>query len=1138
MSLQFIYGSSGSGKSSYIFYKIVEEAGADLRKNYYVVVPEQFTMQTQRELVRIQKKHGIMNVDVVSFQRLAYRVFDELGMTNLSVLEETGKSLVLRKIAADKKDELKVLQGNMKKMGYIGEVKSLISELAQYNIKPEDLDNFLTQTNVSPAFAYKMQDVLTMYEGFREYIEGTYITAEEVLEVFRDVAEQSELLKGAVLVFDGFTGFTPVQNNLLMHLMELVGQIYVTVTIDQREDPYSYHDMQELFAMSKKTVKTLLEMADTVHCEVLEPVILENTVNDRFTDAPTLRFLEQNIFRTRYQTIPYRENMELMIASVSNPKQELAFVAAKIAGLVSEKGYRYKDIAVISGAVEAYGNYVPQVFDAYEIPYFLDTTKDILLHPFIEFIRATLQVMEEGFSYEAMFRYLRCGLTEIAEEEIDRLENYVLATGIRGLKKWTARFAILTRGMTEEELESLNAIRIRVIEPFEPLWETVRRKDATVQEVTIALYQFIVSFRMEQKLKERENEYTLARELTKAKEYAQIYRIVMDLLDKLTNLLGEEVMPLDEYAKILDAGFEAAKVGVIPSGYDRVMVGDIERSRLDQVKVLFLVGVNDGIIPKADARGGIISQLEREEMAKHKLELAPTARERVFIQRFYLYLALTKPSCELYLTYARVNSDGEAIRSSYLIGMVEKLFPGIRTRYIDDMAIYTDLVTARSSKSFLLEGLQKDQNFTREQEAQWEALVRWYHEQEQYDNPLRKLLKGAESCYQEEAIGRSVARALYGSVLTNSVTRLEQYAACACAHFLSYGLGLREREMFEFQMVDMGNIYHLALEKYAKALEHTDATWFDVSEEQQNALCEQALQDAIAQEAKAALADNARNRYQADRMLRILKRTIWALTRQIRQGSFTPSDFEVAFAFADELEAANFKLSEEECMKLRGRIDRVDTYETKDKLYVKIVDYKSGNTSFELLSLYHGLQLQLVVYMNAAMELLGRQHPDKQTVPAGMFYYHIDDPMVDGTGKETETEIYDKVFEQLRMDGIVNTTDEAYRTMDHELSGKSKVIPLTVNKDGSVRSSDKAVDADEFALISDYSNHVIGQAGESIISGDTAVRPYELKERSSCTYCPYAAICGYDEKIPGFHRRKLAVLKAEEIYEKMKEVTE
>ena len=410
MSLQFIFGNSGSGKSSYLYEKVLEEAEKEPTKNFLVLVPEQFTMQTQRELVRRQKNHAIMNVDVLSFARLAYRVFDELGKQNLMVLEETGKNLVLRKVAEEKKDCLKVLGGNINKMGYIGEIKSLISELTQYNIGPEQLEEFLKTSSISETLRLKLEDVLVLYQGFGEYLEGKYITSEEVLSLLCDVAKESQIITNSVIVFDEFTGFTPIQNQLFGVLLPLAEKIMVTVTIDAEEDFYHSRGIHELFAMSKKTISSLLNIAQERKVPVEEPVVLKDGANLRYKNAPGLFFMEQNLFRVRKRG-QKNTGEEVRLFCMKNPREELSYVAGEIARLVREEGFSYKEIAVVTGDVAQYANYVPETFESYEIPYFIDQTKNILFHPLTEFIRAVLEVVESDFSYESIFRFLRSCLS-------------------------------------------------------------------------------------------------------------------------------------------------------------------------------------------------------------------------------------------------------------------------------------------------------------------------------------------------------------------------------------------------------------------------------------------------------------------------------------------------------------------------------------------------------------------------------------------------------------------------------------------------------------------------------------------------------------------------------------------------------
>lgn len=1166
MSLQFIFGNSGSGKSDFLYDSVLKQAKENKEQQFLIIVPEQFTMQTQRELVERQKQHAIMNVDVLSFARLAYRVFDDLGKQNVVVLEETGKNLVLRKVAEQKKAELNVLGANMNKMGYVGEVKSLISELMQYNIRPDALAEFLEKEPLGEGLRLKMQDVLTMYQGFTEYLKGRYITAEEVLELLYDVAEESKLLCGSVIVLDEFTGFTPIQNRLMEKLLVLAKKVSVSVTMDVREDFYQCRGVHELFAMSKKTVASLLKVAELCKVPVEEPIVLPTGEKRRYAGAPDLYFMEQNLFRPGAGSYRYKvsekamksnknhekltdsqleETPDIRITSLKNPREELKFAAREIVRLTREQGYRYRDIAVVTGDVQQYGNYVPEIFEQYHIPYFIDQTKNILFHPFIECIRAILEMIEYDFSYESVFRFLRCGLAEkiipqgklssmeleldgetgeksaqckeqtihrLTEQEIDRLENYVLARGIRGASRWSKPWTFVMPDGTLEDMERLNEIREAVYENFKPLLMAFRGKENTVSTQTFELYSLIRRLDMEQLLKERGEFFEKNGNQARAKEYDQIYKIVMDLLDKVTSLLGDETMTIREYSDILDAGFEAAKVGIIPPGNDTVTVGDIERTRLKHIKILFFVGVNDGVVPKAGNQGGIISQFEREKMAEYHLELAPGAREKVFIQKFYLYLNMTKPSERLYVTFCRVNSDGKALRRSYLIGTLLKLFPQLVVEEPSEEETLEGVLTAESALPFLMEGLNKPV----EDEEAWTALLAWYLSDEGDREKALQLFDAAFGVHQDDAISKAVTKALYGNTLDNSVTRLEQFAACAFAHYLSYGLRLRERELQQFASVDMGNIYHDVLERFAKGIEMSEYTWFDIPQEAQDALLSQSMEDAIAGSGIGDVFEDARNSYLLKRMETTAKRTIWALMLQVRKGKFVPSGFEVSFSRDERLDAVQFQLGEDEKMRLRGRIDRIDTYETDDKVYVKIIDYKSGNTSFSLLNFYYGLQLQLVVYMNAALELTKKKYKGKDTEPAGIFYYHITDPMVDADGQESEEEIRRSILEQLKVGGLVNEDPEIYGAMDTDFTGTSSVIPVALKADGSLKAASKTASAYEFGLMSDYVRKKIEHVGKEIFAGNVSVKPYLLGDRSGCDYCPYHTICGFDVRMPGF----------------------
>ncbi len=1129
MSLQFIFGNSGAGKSYTLFRSVIEDSIRHPEQSYLVIVPEQFTMQTQKELVRLHPDGGILNIDILSFQRLAYRVFEETGTQVGKVLEETGKNLVLRKIAQERKGELRVLGGNLKKMGYISEIKSLISELTQYAVTEEALADFLEKSKEKPHLYYKLCDVQVLYKAFHAYLADQYITAEELLEVLCRVAERSRMIRESVIVLDGFTGFTPIQNMLMQKLMLYAKKVIVTVTIDERENPYRVEGEHQLFYLSKKTVASLTRLAQEVNVREEEPIWVHPGEKSRFAAGGELGWLEQNLFRLRWQRYP-EKSAQISLHILKNPEEEVSWAAGRIRELIREKGYHYRDFALITGDMESYSPVLERVLQAYEIPCFLDNKRSILKNPFVEFIRALLEIAEQDFSYESVFRYLRSGLSGMEPEEVDLLENYVLALGVRGAKRWEDRFIRSYKGLTEEELEQIDGLRSRVAEDLLPFVKIQRKKAVDVRSRTTALYELITKKGIQAGLAVFEEQFKRENNQVLAKEYHQIYGILMDLLDKLVDLLGDEKLTIREYTEILEAGFAEARVGVIPPGVDQVMAGDMERTRLKDVKVLFFLGVNEGSVPKNSSRAGLLSDMEREQLRLSGMELAPTAREQGYIQRFYLYLNLTKPSDELYLSCTLLDGGGKALRPSYLMNVMKRIFPELKLQSETVQRENGLPRTEREGVRLLIEGLKEYREGRGN--AQFYELYRWYAKQERYEEKLTQLLDGAFSVHQDTKLGKAVAHALYGTVLENSVTRLEQYAACAYAHFLMYGLKLAEREQYEFAPVDMGNIFHETLEAFSRKLESSDYTWKTLPREVADAWVEECLASLTADYGNTVLNSTARNSYMIRRMARILKRTVWALGEQLRKGLFTPENYELSFSSVSDLESINIELSPEERLKLRGRIDRVDTCEDEEHVYVKVIDYKSGNTSFQLLSLYHGLQLQLVVYLNAAMELMKKEHPDKEVLPAGVLYYQIQDPVLDTDGEENVTA---RVLEKLKPNGLINADPEIIQRLDQSMPGRSEVLPIVYNKDGSLRAGSPVASGEQFAALSRYVNRKIQKIGAEVLDGRMEVNPYELKGKTACDYCSYKGVCGLDSKTKGFRKRRLPIFGDDEIWKRIEE---
>lgn len=1143
MSLRFYFGPSGSGKSHRIYEEIMQRAAQEPGRNFLIIVPDQFTMQTQKDLVMRSDRGGILNIDVLSFGRLSHRILEEVGTKEMPVLDDTGKSLVLQKIAADLKEQLPAMGSLLHKQGYIHEVKSAISEFMQYGISTQDMDKLIASAEKRGALAMKLRDLKTLYRGFQDYIRDHFITTEETLDVLRRSLVKSKILPDSVVVFDGFTGFTPIQNRLIQELMRVCEETIVTVTIGEEEDPYQMDGEQKLFHLSKKTVADLVKLAAEAEVTRGEDVFVKGGPN-RFTEASALCYLEQNLFRYQYE--PYTEKQcEIRMFEALSPREEVHQTALYIRKLIREEGLTYRDIAVVIGDLEGYASYVETEFGQLEIPCFLDRTRGIVLNPMIEYIKSALQLYIRDFSYDTVFHFLRSGMADISREEIDELENYVIRTGARGYRTYSRLFTRKTEEMqqgsgqedterAEETMERLNRIRQQFADTVEILHMAPRAKAG---EYVDHLYDFLVQNQVQQKLLNYQQRFEQEGDLAKAREYAQIYRLVMDLLDQIYELLGEEEISLQEFADILEAGFGEITVGTIPQNVDRIVVGDMERTRLKQVKVLFFLGVNDGNIPKNVSKGGIISDMDREFLIESGTEMAPSPRQQMYIQRLYLYLNMTKPSQRLYLSYAKVNSDGKGIRPSYLIDTVRKLFPQLAVEYPQNRSRLEQIEGRQEGARYLAEELREYADGTlREEERQDFYLM--YRAYEADPEGRDRLTAAAFRRYKESGLSRIVARALYGRQLENSVSRLETYAACACRHFLQYGLSLQEREEFGFEVSDMGNVYHAVLENFAGKLAESGRTWWDFDENFATQAIKEAVEGYAATYGETVLYSSARNEYAITRMSRILTRTVLTLQQHLKQGSFQPDDYELSFRFAEDLDSIHVDLSEEEKMHLQGRIDRIDVSEDAEHVYVKVIDYKSGNKKFDLAALYYGLQLQLVVYMNAAMELESRKHPDKEIVPAALLYYHIDDPTIETPVELTQEQINEEILAKLRMNGVVNSDPAVVERLDHLLQDKSKVIPVEKKKDGSFSARSGILSREEMQLVSSYVDTKIRKIGREILDGKIAANPYEKGNEEACTYCAYKKVCGFDGSIPGYEKRQLEDLDKQTLMQRMQETTE
>ena len=1185
MALQIITGGSGSGKSKYVCDWVLNESDKNPNKNYFVIVPDQFTMQTQMDFVLASKKGGIMNIDILSFSRLAHRIFEETGGNRKPVLDDTGKSLILRKIAGEIKEQVPVIGSNLNKQGYVHEVKSAISEFMQYGISEAELTEMIAFAKSRGALHYKLKDLQVLYKAFREYIKDNYITTEESMDILAQELSKSELIPGSVVVFDGFTGFTPIQEKVIGVLMKLCEQVIITVTTDgtalthMLDERNAVNDKMQgeehLFSFADKTVQRLIKLAGDCHTDVLP--VQNLTENWRFHENPQLSHLEKYLFR--YPMAAYKDDSNvsgIQISAHKDMQAEVRHLCRQVRKLLNETGCAYRDIAVIAGDLGAYESEIEEEFMRYEIPFFMDKTRNILLNPFIEYIKSALSILNENFSYESVFHYLRSGLSDFTQDEIDDLENYVLEMGIRGSYMWSHMFVGRTLEMKKMEAASellahLNALRQRLLDQLAPILSkntlheegeqtqtagkyALLKPSQTIQvyDMVMRLYRFITQNQIEQKLHSYAAFFEARKDDARAKEYQQIYRLIMELLEQIIELIGQETMTLQEFADILDAGFAEIEVGIIPRSVDRVIVGDIERTRLKPVKYLFFVGVNDGYIPAKASKGGIISDIDREFLKGSSQELAPSPRDQMYIQKYYLYLNMTKPSEGLFLSYSAMDAQGAAIRPSYLIGVMKKLFPNFeadRSSGLNSMGVSADSCDGKNclqignlaevKEAFcLLLCRYAEGTISENEREQFLQLISLLGKEEADRLMLLHWVENAYKVKTDSHISQAAAGLLYGDTILSSISRMEKYASCAYSYFLQYGLSLKEREMYGFESKDMGTIFHGVLEHFSKKLLEKKYTWLDFPKDEGEKMVTESMEEVCVEYTDALLYDNALNRYTMKKMEGILQKCVSNISYQLNKGRFVPKEYEVDFHVVENLKDLDITLSEQDKMRLVGRIDRMDTCEKEDKVFVKIVDYKSGDKSFDLAAFYHGTQLQLVVYMNEALKHAKALHPGKEPVSAAMLYYHVDDPIVEGEGKMSPDMINAKVRETLRMKGIINTDGEILEALDTTKSAKSDCVTLDYDSKGGLKASTNAYSSEQIQLLSDYASYSLKTMGVKIKKGEIPLNPYVSGSVDSCTYCAYKDVCGFDEKIPGYKKRNLDKDKDADYLEMMKTAIE
>lgn len=1159
MSLKLILGPSGSGKSRRLFETALSEASGNMKEQYLILVPEQFTMQTQQELCSLSPVGGILNIDILSFSRLAVRVFEETGVRRKTLLKETGKSLLLRLIADRDSSGLSLLSGAVDRPGVLSELKSILSEMDQYEISDDALESMAKECGGRPALAEKLRQLKKLREKYRQFQEEHgFQTIETVPEALCQRIPLSRRLNGCHVYLDGYTGFTPAQLDVLNCLMRKAASITVTVTVDPGEDLYGRIGEEDLFALSKRTVQTLIRLAQDTGTEVEEPVVLPRKGPGRFVPGSQLACLEEHIFRNgKKKVLEYGRKTggtdpedaggeesaagRVRILSCQDPLEESEAAVSIIRKLTRREKdpLRYRDIAVVVGNFQTYAEYLRRTCSMAEIPFFVDRSVPVTLNPAFEFVKAAMGILDAGYSYESMMAFFRTGFVFDDRETVDRLENYLLSAGIRTARAWNNKWERSSEGFPEEALPELEEIRRGFVEKFAPFAEVFRHSSASLKDYASALWNMMDRFQLQKKLHKLSEDCLSEGNPADAQIYGQAAGVVASVLDEAVSLLGGEKVRRSQFEQILEAGFAEAKIGIIPPGTDQVHIGDLTRSRLTDVKAVLFLGMNDEYVPQRKSGRGILTDMEREYLKSRDFHLAPTAREDAAIQKYYLYLCLSKPSDYLVLSWSRMGADGSVMRPSPVLKQVRQLLPEVREEEGIPGGTAGNVYLPGETSRALSRMLASSRNWSSEERKQNTPSLRELYLCALTADPDRteELVRALEP----EALPKleqRIARRLYGDVLEGSVSRLEKFAQCPYLQFGVYGLRLQDRPRFEVRASDVGSIMHRAMEILAEKVDRSiEYTWQTLPREVCGEWADESLREASLEMSGGKFEDSFRSAGQLMRLRRIFRYSADIMRLQLLAGAFRPAFFEVKFDSRDRLTADPVVFENGSRMHLTGRIDRIDESVDREhgRVYVKIIDYKTGGTEFDLRKVYMGTELQLLVYMDSALKMERRKHPGDSILCAGMLYFPVRDPVLEAKmAGRPASEIEEERRKKVRPNGLVLEDPDAITRLCGDASLLPQVAPVSLNKDGSLSKNSSTATGEQMKLLSDFSGWKMKEAGRRIFRGEIAPSPlWENERQTACTWCSLRPVCQFTGHDPRMKFRSMEKGSRDEIWAKI-----
>ncbi len=1122
--MRIITGRAASGKTARILAEIAAACG-EPGSRQLLIVPELFSHEYERRLAKATGNRGARSAEVLSFSRLALRVFAEAGGLAETVLTPAGRLLTLREALSRVRTQLDVCRPALEQPEILRELLTMVDELKTCRVQPEELFRAAGDgKKEDETLSRKLKELAVVYTAYDRLCAESLPDPRDRLTLLADRLPASGVLQNACVYIDCFASFTPQEMEVIRVMVENGVDLTVAVLCDLKE--------KEVFVSGCKTVARLRKMASRrgLPCEIVP------CGESRIEKPADLSVIEREALLPLSRTYP-SDGDSVRIFEAASPFGECEHAAAYIRKTVRETGARWRDFAVVARSMDGYAAPLQMAMARYDVPIFLAEKADLLAKPALALVTGAMDACAGFWRYEDLFACFKTGLCGLKPDEIDRLENYVLTWRVRGgawEREWTGHpsgYGIPFNDASRAELESLNELRASAITPFVSLREALKQAE-TGGACVKALYAFLEGMDVPQAMERRAARHEAAGRFQLAEEYRQLWEILLSALEQFYWTAGGRPMTGGEFARLLPLVLGEYDVGTIPVSLDRVSCGEIDRVCTGvSVPHLILLGANDGLLPKTPSSRGLLSDADRELLEGLGVELAASGTERLMMEQETLYHAVACPRVRLLVSYATHDAAGKEARPSYFVGTLRRLLSGVPFAFGQEPVQRDRLEAGRPA--FELAAAYLCGSRAPAVRAAYEA----------YQNDERLLAAQDTFRARGPLTDPCTIDGLYGESVSLAASRIDQFYSCQFAFFMKYGLKAQPRRRAQFSAPETGTFIHYVLENCLQLLGGEEGGAAAADERAVRAALRKVVQQYIDEELGGLEDKNARFRYLFNRLVSSVGKILDGVLEEMRKSDFAPIDYELDFSRDGDLPPVS---AEEDgvSVSLIGKVDRVDGYIQNQRLYIRVMDYKSGKKSFSLSDIWYGLNMQLVIYLHAIQEKGLDRYRERlsesldEIVPAGVLYVPTRDELPDADRAVTEEGLEEMRAKALRRSGLLSDDMDILEAMEHGLADKTKFIPVSLKKakkkgdEPEFTAQSAVANLAKFGRLARYTQKKLLEMGRELRHGACAANPYQYGGRDFCEWCDYRAACRFDETA-GDKKRMLRAVKDEEFWEKI-----